>query len=67
MCRIKQTSFTLRQENRIIQQKGGQGKMKTPEFNLLEEAWIRVLKDDCSEEMVSLPEAMIHAHEYRDL
>ena len=41
--------------------------MKTPEFNLLEEAWIRVLKDDCSEEMVSLPEAMIHAHEYRDL
>lgn len=41
--------------------------MKTPEFNLLEEAWIRVLKDDCSEELVSLPEAMIHAHEYRDL
>lgn len=39
--------------------------MKTPEFNLLEEAWIRVLKDDCSEEMVSLPEAMIHAHEYK--
>ena len=38
--------------------------MKTPEFNLLEEAWIRVLKDDCSEELVSLPEAMIHAHEY---
>ena len=27
--------------------------MKTPEFNLLEEAWIRVLKDDCSEELVS--------------
>ena len=32
--------------------------MKTPEFNLLEEAWIRVLKDDCSEELVSLPEAI---------
>lgn len=41
--------------------------MKIPEFNLLDEKWIQVLKNDCSEELVSLPEVLIHAHEYRDL
>ncbi len=41
--------------------------MKIPEFNLLDEKWIQVLKNDCSEELVSLPRSMIHAHEYRDL
>lgn len=41
--------------------------MKTPEFNLLDEKWIQVLKNDCSEELVSLTEVLIHAHEYRDL
>lgn len=41
--------------------------MKTPEFNLLDEKWIQVLKNDCSEELVSLTEVLIYAHEYRDL
>ena len=41
--------------------------MKIPEFNLLDEKWIQVLKNDCSEELVSLPDVLIHAHEYRDL
>ena len=38
-----------------------------PEFNLLDEPWIRVLKKDCSEQEVSITEALIHAHEYLDL
>ena len=29
-------------------------KLKTPEFNLLDEKWIKVLQQDCSEKMVSL-------------
>ena len=42
-------------------------KLKTPEFNLLDEKWIKVLQQDCSEKMVSLTEVLIYAHEYRDL
>ena len=41
-------------------------KLKTPEFNLLDEKWIKVLQQDCSEKMVSLTEVLIYAHEYRD-
>lgn len=37
------------------------------EFNLLDEGWIRVLLPDCSVREVSLPDALIHAHEYVDL
>ena len=41
--------------------------MEQMEFNLLDEPWIRVLKKDCSEQEVSITEALIHAHEYLDL
>lgn len=41
--------------------------MEKKEFNLLEEPWIRVLKQDCTVEEVSLTDALIHAHEYLDL
>ncbi len=37
------------------------------EFNLLDEPWIRVMKEDCSVEEVSLTDALIRAHEFRDL
>lgn len=41
--------------------------MEKKEFNLLEEPWIRVLKQDCTVEEVSLTDALVHAHEYLDL
>ena len=37
------------------------------EFNLTEEKWVRVLMPDCSVQEVSLTEALLHAHEFRDL
>lgn len=37
------------------------------EFNLLEEPWIRVMKEDCAVEEVSLTDALLHAHEYKEL
>ena len=40
---------------------------KPIEFNLLDEGWIRVLLPDCTVREVSLPDALIHAHEYVDL
>lgn len=41
--------------------------MKDIEFNLLEEAWIRVRLSDHSVREVSLTDALLHAHEYVDL
>ena len=37
------------------------------EFNLLYEPWIRVMKSDASVEEVTLPDALIRAHEYTAL
>ena len=37
------------------------------EFNLLDEAWIRVRLPDNSVREVSLTDALLHAHEYVDL
>ncbi len=39
----------------------------TPEFNLLDEDWIRVLCSDYTIKEVSLMDALIHAQSYRDL
>lgn len=41
--------------------------MIEPEFNLLDEPWIRVRRPDCSVEEVSLKTLFAHAHEYEDL
>ena len=41
--------------------------MMEPEFNLLDEPWIRVRHPDCSVEEVSLKTLFAHAHEYEDL
>lgn len=41
--------------------------MKTVEFNLADEPWIRVIRHDLTEETVSLSEVMLHAQEYEDL
>lgn len=41
--------------------------MIEPEFNLLEEPWIRVRHPDCGVEEVSLKTLFAHAHEYEDL
>lgn len=41
--------------------------MKDREFNLLDEAWVRVMRPDCSMEEVSLAEALLGAHDYVDL
>ncbi|MBQ0037930.1 MAG: type I-E CRISPR-associated protein Cse1/CasA [Clostridiales bacterium] len=41
--------------------------MAGKEFNLLQEPWIRVMREDCSIEEVSLTEALLHAHSYRGL
>lgn len=41
--------------------------MIEPEFNLLEEPWIRVRRPDCSVEEVSLKTLFARAHEYEDL
>lgn len=37
------------------------------EFNLLREPWIRVMRQDCRVEEVSLTDALLHAHEYKGL
>ena len=42
-------------------------RMIKPEFNLLDEPWIRVRTRDCRIEEVSLKEVFVHAHEYEDL
>ncbi len=41
--------------------------MSDKEYNLLHEPWIRVMKEDCQIEEVSLTNALVHAHEYRSL
>ena len=41
--------------------------MKQIEYNLLEERWMRVRGQDYTVQEVSLPDALLHAHEYRDL
>lgn len=41
--------------------------MSDIEFNLLDEAWIRVRRSDNSVREVSLTDALLHAHEYVDL
>lgn len=41
--------------------------MKEVEFNLLDEPWVRVLCADCTVREVSLTDALLHAHEYKDL
>ena len=41
--------------------------MIKPEFNLLDEPWIRVRTRDCRIEEVSLKDVFVHAHEYEDL
>ncbi|WP_308685188.1 type I-E CRISPR-associated protein Cse1/CasA [Stomatobaculum longum] len=42
-------------------------RMIKPEFNLLDEPWIRVRTRDCRIEEVSLKDVFVHAHEYEDL
>ena len=42
-------------------------RMIKPEFNLLDEPWIRVRTRDCRIKEVSLKDVFIHAHEYEDL
>lgn len=41
--------------------------MDKPEFNLLDEKWIRVLTADCGTQEVSLLDALLHARDYVDL
>lgn len=41
--------------------------MKQIEYNLLEERWVRVRGQDYTVQEVPLPDALLHAHEYRDL
>lgn len=41
--------------------------MKDKEFNLLDEAWIRVMDKQCHVKEVSLTDALLHAHEYTSL
>ncbi len=41
--------------------------MQDVEFNLLDEPWIRVMKEDCTRTEVSLTDAILHAHRYRSL
>ena len=41
--------------------------MIKPEFNLLDEPWIRVRTRDCRVEEVSLKDVFVHAQEYEDL
>lgn len=40
--------------------------MYEPEFNLLDEPWIRLMKSDCTVQEVSLKDALIRAHEFKD-
>lgn len=41
--------------------------MRDIEFNLIDEPWIRVITPNCQMREVGLREALIYAHEYRDL
>ena len=41
--------------------------MRDKEFSLLEEPWIRVLLPECSVREVSLTDALVNAHRYREL
>ena len=41
--------------------------MADMEFNLLHEPWIRVMRENCRVEEVSLADALLHAHEYQGL
>lgn len=41
--------------------------MEEREFNLLTEPWIRVMREDCSIEELSLADALLHAHAYKGL
>lgn len=41
--------------------------MEQKEYNLTREPWIRVLRQDYTVQEVSLTDALVHAHEYRDL
>lgn len=41
--------------------------MKEPEFNLLDEPWVRVLCRNCAVQEVSLTDALLHAHDYKGL
>lgn len=41
--------------------------MEEREFNLLDEPWIKVITPSMEQREVSLTDAMIHAHEYKDL
>ncbi|MBQ0134163.1 MAG: type I-E CRISPR-associated protein Cse1/CasA [Clostridiales bacterium] len=41
--------------------------MNDCEFNLLAEPWIRVMREDCVVEEVSLTDALIRSHEFREL
>ena len=40
---------------------------QTREFNLIDEAWIPVIDKEGSPREVSIREALLNAHEYRDL
>ena len=41
--------------------------MEQIEYNLLDERWVRVRGQDYTVQEVSLLDALLHAHEYRDL
>lgn len=41
--------------------------MNDIEFNLLDQPWVRVMKDDVTVEEVSLKEAIVNAHKYKGL
>ena len=46
---------------------GKEQRMREPEFNLLDEKWIRVRRPDCVVEEVSLKEVFHNAHRYEEL
>ena len=41
--------------------------MDRPEFNLLTEPWIRLMREDCVIEELSLADALLNAHKYKGL
>lgn len=41
--------------------------MKTTEFNLLDEKWILVRKNDCTVTELSVTDVLLHAHEFKEL
>ena len=41
--------------------------MAAPEYNLIDEKWIRVLNKDSTVKQVSLLEVLVYAHEFVDL